>query len=114
MIDPLQHSFQRHARLLPSLHDRPIERRDQEIRAPLLPEIILNFREVVEVVPTVHMVCRRGATHEKYARGPVPGYSNSSPVLSSREPASPIGNALRGSPPLLYRHSPLDSFPKSA
>src|SRR5215471_472460 len=55
-VDPFQHGFQGHARLLPRLHNRPIERRDKQVRSPLFPEILFDFRKVIKIVPAVHFV----------------------------------------------------------
>ena len=49
-VDAAQHRIERNAGLLPGLHDGPIERRDQQMRAALAPEVLFDLREVIEVV----------------------------------------------------------------
>ena len=54
LIDPAQGHFQRNARLAPGLDQRPVERGEQQQRAPSPLEVLFDFGEVIEVV--VHEV----------------------------------------------------------
>ena len=53
-VDSFQHRVERDACLLPRFNDRPVERRDQQMRAALLPEILLDLGEIIEVVERFH------------------------------------------------------------
>jgi len=46
--------------LVARFHDRPVERRHQQMRAPFLPEILFDFREVIEVIPAIHVFALTG------------------------------------------------------
>src|SRR5271165_1803874 len=56
-VDPFQHRLQRHPGLLPGLHNRPVQRRHQQVRPALLPKIFFNLSEVVEVIPGILPLC---------------------------------------------------------
>src|SRR5438067_12809431 len=49
-VDPAQHDMQRHAALLPRFNQRPIERRDPDMTAAPLHELIFDFSKVVVVI----------------------------------------------------------------
>jgi len=49
-IDAAQRRFERDAGVLPYLHQRPVQRRQDQHRAPAALEMLLDFREVIEVV----------------------------------------------------------------
>src|SRR4029077_17424462 len=54
-IDALKYRIERNTGLLPRLHDRPIERGYQQMRAALLPEVFFDFGKIVEVIPVLHV-----------------------------------------------------------
>src|SRR5580704_10460931 len=58
-VDAFQRSFQGHTSLLPGFHDRPVQWRDEQVSAALLPEVLLNLREIIEIVPGFHVRCAR-------------------------------------------------------
>src|SRR6266568_4955947 len=65
-VNPFQHGRQRNARLLPGFHDGPVERRDEQVRPALLPEIFFNFSEVAV---GIHRTRRARRVHRRGFRG---------------------------------------------
>src|ERR1700693_4588882 len=57
-VNSFAHGAERDARLLPGFDNGPVERRDQQMRPALAPEVLLDFRKIVEVVERFH---QRGA-----------------------------------------------------
>jgi len=55
-VNPPQNRFDGDARLLPGFYDGPIERRDQQVRPALSPEVLFDLREIIKVIERVHRV----------------------------------------------------------
>src|SRR5215471_9948822 len=106
-VDPFQYGFEGHARLLPRLHNRPIERRDKEVRSPLFPEILFDFRKVIEIVPAVHFF---EGSADRSGRPTGPSVSRAFTSVLSWRGSTWHSRARR---PRRSLQAPPDSFPKS-
>src|SRR5665213_3253809 len=69
-VDATQYRVQRNARFLPGLDDGPIKRGHQQMCAAFLPEVLLDFRKIIDVIERIHGMCRpfrcRSASRESY------------------------------------------------
>src|SRR5216684_955559 len=81
-VNPFQHGRQRNPRLLPGFHDGPVERRDEQVRAALLPEIFFDFGEVAV---GIHRTRRARRVHRRGFRGTAAGPA---------EPGAAVASAL--------------------
>ncbi len=88
-VDAAQHRLKRNAGILPDLHQRPVERRQNHQRAAALLKVLFDFGEIVEVV----IQCRSGGARLQACRmkiESVPALAAEVSVSTGRQRLKPI------------------------